>query len=67
MWSLLSADFDNNITPQQCVQNVIANIKPGSIVIFHDSTKAWERMRYALPKVLEYCRERQWAMKAIPV
>ena len=67
MWDVLSADFDRNISPQQCLDNVLHHIKPGSIVIFHDSEKAWDRMSYALPHVLEYCRSKNWKMKALPV
>ena len=63
MWSLLSADFDAEITPDQCLQNVLGQIRPGSIIIFHDSTKAWDRMSYALPRVLAYCKEHNWEMK----
>ena len=67
MWNLLSADFDNQISPENCLENVLNNIKPGAIVIFHDSQKAWDRMQYALPKVLAYCKEKDWQMKAIPM
>lgn len=66
MWSVLSGDFDKNITPGRCVDNVLKNIKPGSIVLFHDSDKAWERMSYALPKVLEHCQKQGWQMKTLP-
>lgn len=54
MWTILSGDFDIKLSPQRCLQNVILNTKAGDIIVFHDSTKAWERMRYALPKVLEH-------------
>ena len=40
MWDVLSADFDNEITPEKCLQNVLSNIKSGSIIVFHDSKKA---------------------------
>ncbi|MBS1688549.1 MAG: polysaccharide deacetylase family protein [Bacteroidetes bacterium] len=66
MWDVLSGDFDVNISPQQCLDNVLTNIEPGSIVVFHDSDKAWERMSYALPGVLEYCKQQNWEMKALP-
>jgi peptidoglycan/xylan/chitin deacetylase (PgdA/CDA1 family) len=56
MWSLLSADFDPGLSPQRCLENVVFNLKPGDIVVFHDSTKAWERMSYVLPRVLEHCK-----------
>jgi peptidoglycan/xylan/chitin deacetylase (PgdA/CDA1 family) len=66
MWDVLSGDFDVELTPEQCLQNVLKHIRPGSIVVFHDSDKAWERMRYALPRVLQYCKEKNWQMKALP-
>jgi len=66
MWDVLSGDFDMHLTPEQCLQNVIANIEPGSIVVFHDSTKAWDRMSYTLPRVLEYCKQQNWAVKPLP-
>ncbi len=52
MWDVLSGDFDQNITKEDCYENVIQNIGPGSIVVFHDNLKAEERLKYTLPKVL---------------
>jgi len=54
MWDVLSGDFDRQITPEQCYQNVTRNADSGSIVVFHDSVKASERMLFALPRVLEH-------------
>src|ERR1700757_3048973 len=53
MWSVLSGDFDKELTPEKCLQNVIKNAASGSIVVFHDSEKAFERLQYALPGVLK--------------
>ena len=66
MWHILSADFDRSITPQKCLDNVLKNIQPGNIIVFHDSEKAYPRMSYALPRVLEYCRKQGWEMRALP-
>ncbi len=54
MWSVLSGDFDKKLSPQKCAQNVILNAGPGSVIVFHDSDKAADRMLYALPRVLEH-------------
>lgn len=54
MWDVLSADFDTSIPEEECLQNVLKKIKPGSIVVFHDSIKAEKRMKYVLPKVLDF-------------
>lgn len=62
LWDVLCGDFDTNISPQKCWENIEQNIEPGSIVVFHDSNKAWERMQYALPRTLAFCKEKGWEM-----
>lgn len=54
MWDVLSADFDTNLTPQASLSYVLYHTKPGSVVLFHDSEKAWERMSGVLPAVLQH-------------
>lgn len=54
MWDVLSGDFDRDLDPDQCYQNVIDNAKPGSIVVFHDSLKAEKNLKEALPRILDY-------------
>ncbi len=65
MWDVLSGDFDTSISPEECAENVLQHIEPGSIVVFHDSEKAFLRMKYALPHVLEYCKSKNWEMKTL--
>jgi peptidoglycan/xylan/chitin deacetylase (PgdA/CDA1 family) len=54
MWSVLSADFDPAITPQKCWRNVQQSAGNGSVIVFHDSEKAMEKMAYALDRALAY-------------
>lgn len=54
MWSVLSGDFDVSAKPENCYLNVVNHAKPGSIVVFHDSMKAFSNLRSTLPKVLEH-------------
>lgn len=65
MWDVLSADFDLGITPRQCAQNVLRNIRPGSIVIFHDSVKAQKNLSVALLETLAYIEKKGWKCAAI--
>ena len=65
MWDVLSGDFDINVTPEACLGYVLYHTKPGSIIVFHDSTKAWERLQYALPKVLEHFSKKGYEFKAL--
>ena len=60
MWDVLSADFDNSISKEKCLLNVLKNIKPGSIVVFHDSQKAFKNLEFVLPKTLEYIAAKGW-------
>jgi peptidoglycan/xylan/chitin deacetylase (PgdA/CDA1 family) len=54
MWDVLSGDFDPAVTGRVAADRVIMNSRPGSIVIFHDSTKAFRVLKEALPLVLAY-------------
>lgn len=66
MWDVLSGDFDTSLSWQDCSNNVIKNIKPGSIVVFHDSEKAWPRLEEALPVILDYCKKQGLKPVALP-
>ncbi|HEY0895105.1 MAG TPA: polysaccharide deacetylase family protein [Sphingobacteriaceae bacterium] len=65
MWDVLSGDFDVNITPEKCLKNVLENTAAGSIVVFHDSLKAFDRLQFALPRALEYWSARGYAFKPL--
>ena len=65
MWDVLSADFNSSITKEKCLQNVLENAQNGSIIVFHDSIKASDKLYYALPKVLKEFSQRGYDFKAI--
>ncbi|MES2808942.1 MAG: polysaccharide deacetylase family protein [Bacteroidota bacterium] len=65
MWNVLSGDFDINLKPEKCLQNVIKNTTAGDIVLFHDSLKALERLEYALPRAMEYLAGQGYVFKAL--
>jgi peptidoglycan-N-acetylglucosamine deacetylase len=52
MWDVLSADFDPTFSAMDCIEHVIKNTGNGSIVVFHDSEKAFSRLAPALPVIL---------------
>jgi peptidoglycan/xylan/chitin deacetylase (PgdA/CDA1 family) len=66
MWDVLSGDFDAHLSPEKCLQNVLKYTEMGSIIVFHDSAKAWERMEYVLPKLLDHYAKMGYQFKAIP-
>ena len=65
MWNSLSADFDSSIDGVTCFNNVKSTMKNGSIVVFHDSEKAFDRLKIALPLLIEYCREQHYEIRAL--
>ena len=65
MWDVLSGDFDTSCSPQQCLANVLFASVPGSIIVFHDSEKAFSRLEYALPRVLQYFSKKGYLFKPL--
>ena len=65
MWDVLSGDFDPKITAEQCYHNVVRNATKGSIVVFHDSLKAWDKLQVVLPKVLQYFTEQGYRFESM--
>jgi peptidoglycan/xylan/chitin deacetylase (PgdA/CDA1 family) len=53
MWDVLSGDFDTNLSPEDCLENVLKHTEAGSIIVFHDSLKAFDRLEYVLPRAME--------------
>lgn len=65
-WEVLAGDFDTSITWKQCLQNVLQHARTGSIVVLHDSQKAWPHLKEVLPRILEYYRELGYQFEALP-
>lgn len=65
MWDVLSGDFDVKLSKEKCLENVLLNTKNGSIVVFHDSDKASEKLEYTLPKTLEHFSRNNFSFKAL--
>jgi peptidoglycan/xylan/chitin deacetylase (PgdA/CDA1 family) len=65
MWDVISMDFDQTISKEKCLENVLKNVTSGSIIIFHDSVKAEQNLRYVLPKTLAFLKEKGFVCAAI--
>ena len=58
MWNILAGDWVQELSPEKCYQRISGKIRAGDIIVFHDSEKAWDRMSYCLPLLLEkYSKE----------
>lgn len=65
MWDVLSYDFDPNIIPEKCLENVIPNTEQGSIIVFHDSKKAEINLKFALPKAIQILKNKGFIFDVI--
>jgi peptidoglycan/xylan/chitin deacetylase (PgdA/CDA1 family) len=65
MWSLLSGDFDTSRNAHQCWLSLDRHLRPGQIVTFHDSVKAYPTLTYVLPKLLEKMRKEKYVGLAL--
>jgi peptidoglycan/xylan/chitin deacetylase (PgdA/CDA1 family) len=65
MWNVLSADFDQSISPNQCWNHIKKNARPGAIIVFHDSVKAFPNLRFALRETLTYFSAMGYRFEAI--
>ena len=58
MWDVLSRDYSQLVSPRSCLNNVVKHVKSGSIVLFHDSRKAYRNLSYTLPRTLGFLRSK---------
>jgi peptidoglycan/xylan/chitin deacetylase (PgdA/CDA1 family) len=65
MWNLLSLDYNRRINPRQSVKILKKKIRPGDIVVFHDSVKAYPSMKIILPEILEHINNQAWFSESL--
>ena len=65
MWDVLSKDYDKNVSREKCFQNVMNYAESGSIIVFHDTTKAEKNLKYALPEMLKEFTEQGYTFNSI--
>ncbi len=54
MWDVLSLDYNDQLPAERCLRNTLRVCRPGSIVVFHDSQKAWKNLEYCLPRLIDH-------------
>ncbi len=66
LWDIMSFDFHPGTSKEKCLDNVIRHAQPGSVIVFHDSVKASEKVLYALPGVLTYFMKLGFSFESLP-
>jgi len=64
-WDILTRDYNPKRTPEQMLAQIKKEVRPGSIINFHDSLKSNERMLAVLPQVIEYLQAEKYEIKAL--
>lgn len=65
MWSLLSADFDPDLSIEKSLEQLKKHTQPGSIVVFHDSLKAYHNLQALLPPYLAFLKSKGIKMESL--
>jgi len=67
MWDVLSGDFEERMTGEDCFELVKLKAKPGSIIVFHDNLLSEIRMKHALPRVLAHYKGLGYRFEPLPM
>ena len=65
LWSVLTGDYNDSLSPENILQSVLPLLKPGAIVVMHDSCKAYPRLKVILPAILAHCKEQNLVLSAL--
>lgn len=66
MFDLNTLDYRADRTPEQIIDSVTRNVRPGCIINFHDSLKSIDKLRVALPKILSLLRRQGYLLLPLP-
>jgi len=60
-WDVISGDFDTTINPQKVVDNVLRNVRNGSIIVMHDSEKAMNNLPGSMNEIIIGLKQKGYA------
>lgn len=67
MMSYMSGDFDDSLKAEDVSKGIIEHVKPGDIIGFHDTKKAFPRLEKALPEILMQLESMGYEFHGIPI
>ncbi|MFT7285390.1 polysaccharide deacetylase family protein [Nonlabens sp.] len=60
LWDVISGDFDRKRSSISCLKNLKKTTRNGSVVVFHDSDKAFKKLQEILPPYLKFLKKNGW-------
>jgi len=65
IWDVLTFDYDKSLDSERCLRGSLDAVRPGSIIVFHDSTKAEKNCTYVLPRFIDGCLSAGYSFKTL--
>lgn len=65
MWDVVTRDYNRKLSPERVLENVKRYARNGSIIVFHDSLKAENNMRWAMPRAIAWLKEHGYEFKTL--
>ena len=65
MWDVMCGDFEEQLSNEKCYSNIVDNASPGSIILLHDTKQSFNKLKYVLPKVLDFFKDKSLKLAAI--
>ncbi|WP_420580671.1 polysaccharide deacetylase family protein [Reichenbachiella sp.] len=66
VWSLMAGDFDGNLNKEKCLAMLKTKTRVGDIVVFHDNEKSFDKLKWVLPRYLQFCVDQGFQFDLIP-
>ncbi len=67
MYDLVTRDYSQKLTREEVLNSVKRYTRNGSIIVFHDSLKSQQRLRWALPRAIEWLKDNGYKFLPIPM
>ncbi len=65
-WTLMTYDFDATLHASARREKIQKHAQDGSIIVFHDSPKAFEQLKNELPDLIHYWKSEGYSFGLIP-
>jgi peptidoglycan/xylan/chitin deacetylase (PgdA/CDA1 family) len=65
LWSVLTGDYNASLSSTEILKGILPLLKPGAIVVMHDSVKAFPHLQVILPAILSHCKEQNLVLSAL--
>jgi peptidoglycan-N-acetylglucosamine deacetylase len=65
MWDVLTQDYNQNLSKEKCLAGTTKALRPGSIIVMHDSVKAEKNLKFVLPRLLELALNQNYTFKKL--